>query len=217
MKIYWINAARILLVPLFTLAAFNAQAETDGQYELSGRLNIVGANGKPSNDILGFGIIVHRKLSDDWYLGFSFENATDFDVERPNEELGIDSVSETDALATMHMFTLVAERRYALDSQNWSGFWSLGGGIADIDVDDADGDVEGGGRFDIKIEADTELVLLGSVGALQKLGEHWSARYEATLEQHFADWKIEDRVSGRTDSYDDYTVYGLRLGLNYQF
>lgn len=193
------------------------QAETDGLYELSARLNIVGASGKPSNDILGFGVILHRKLSDEWYLGVSLENATDFDVERPNEELDIDSVSETDALGTMNMITVVAERRYALDSPNWTGFWNLGGGIADIDVDNADGDVEGGGRFDIEIEADTEYVLIGSVGAMQRLGEHWSARYEATLEQHFADWDIKDNITGRTDSYDDYTVFGLRIGMNYRF
>lgn len=203
MKIYSINGARILLVSLFTLAMFNAQAETDGQYELSGHLNIVGASGKPSNDILGFGVIAHRKLSDDWYLGFGLEHSPEFDVERPNEEIGIDSTSETDALATMNMFTLVAERRYPLDSQNWTGFWNLGGAIAEIDIDNAKGDVEGGGTFDIEIEADTEYVLLGGVGALQKLGEHWSARYEATLEQHFADWKIKDNVSGKTGSYDD--------------
>ncbi len=217
MNILRFESSLILLACGLAMAAPHVQAETDGNYEVSGHLNIVGASGKPSNDILGFGVVVHRKLSDDWYLGFSFENATDFDVERPNEEIDIKSVSETDALATMNMFTLVAERRYALDSQNWTGFWSLGGGIADIDIDNATGDARGGGRFDIEIEADTEYVLLGGVGALQKLGEHWSARYEATLEQHFADWKIKDKVSGKTGSYGDYTVYGLRLGLNYQF
>lgn len=199
------------------LTPVGSPAASSGEYELSGRLNIVGASGKPSNDIPGFGFILHRKLSDDWYLGFSFENATDFDVERPNEQLDIDSVSETDNLGTMNMFAVVAERRYALESEGWIGFWNLGAGIADIDIDDADGDVEGGGRFDIEIEADTETVLIGSAGLLQRLGEQWSARYEATLEQHFADWKIKDKVSGRTDSFDDYTVFGLRIGMNYRF
>ncbi len=217
MKISRFRSFRIVLVCGLTIASPHLQADTDPEYELSGRLNIVGASGTPSNDILGFGVILHRKLSDDWYLGVSFENSTDFDVERPNEELGIDSVSETDALGTMNMLTVVAERRYALDSEDWTGFWNLGGGIADIDVDDADGDVKGGGRFDIEIDADTEYVLIGSVGALQRLGDGWSARYEATVEQHFADWDIKDRVTGRTDSYDDYTVYGLRVGLNYRF
>lgn len=217
MKILRYKSAQILLACSLSMTVPHVQAEADGMYELSGRLNIVGANGTPSNDILGFGVILHRKLSDEWYLGFSLENATDFDVERPNEELNIDSVGEVDGLGTMNMFTVVAERRYALDSEGWVGFWNLGVGIADIDVDDADGDVKGGGTFDIKIDADTETVLIGSVGALQRLGEHWSARYEATLEQHIADWEIEDRVSGATDSYDDYTVYGLRVGMNYRF
>lgn len=209
----------IACLPFLTLLALpgSVNANPDVSYEISGRLNIVGASGRPSNDIPGFGIILHRKLSDDWYLGFSLENATDFDVERPNERVDIDSVSETDALATMNMLTLVAERRYALDSEGWIGFWNLGGGIADIDIDDADGDVKGGGRFDIEIDADTEYVLIGSVGAIQRLGENWSARYEATLEQHFADWDIKDTVTGRTDSYDDYTVYGLRIGISYRF
>lgn len=193
------------------------EAGSDTAYELGGRLNIVGASGRPSNDIPGIGVILHRQVSDDWYLGFSLENATDFDVERPNERIDIDSVSETDALGTMNMLTVVAERRYMLDSEGWIGFWNLGGGIADIDVDDADGDVEGGGRFDIAIDVDTEYVLIGSIGALQRLGDHWSARYEATLEQHFADWEIRDRVTGRTDAYGDYTVFGLRLGLSYRF
>ena len=217
MKIYPIAIARISLLSMFALAALDARADTDGLYEFSPHLNIVGASGKPSNDILGLGFILHRKLTDEWYLGVSLENATDFDVERPNEELDIDSVSETDALATMNMITVVAERRYALGSDAWTGFWSLGGGIADIAVDDADGDVEGGGRFDIEIEADTEYVLIGGAGAMQQLGEQWSARYEATLEQHFADWDVKDNVTGRTGSYDDYTVFGLRLGLTYRF
>jgi hypothetical protein len=211
-----LSIATVLTTFLFTLPG-GLKAGSNKQYELSGRLNIVGANGTPSNDILGFGVILHRKLSDEWYLGFSLDNSTDFDVERSNEELNIDSVGEVDGLGTMNMVTVVAERRYMLDSEGWIGFWNLGGGIADIDVEDADGNVKGGGTFDIEIDADTETVLIGSVGALQRLGEHWSARYEATLEHHLADWEIKDKVSGKTDSYDDYTVYGLRVGLNYRF
>ncbi len=217
MAIYRFKSARTLLFFSLIFTAPYLQAETDGMYEISGRLNIVGATGEPSNDILGLGIIVHRKLSDDWYLGVSLEHSSKFDVERPNELLDINSVDEIDAIASMSMVTVVAERRYALESNGWIGFWNVGAGIAEIDVDDADGDVEGGGRFDIETSPDTEFVLIGSVGLLQRLGENWSARYEATLEQHFADWEVKDRVTGRTDSYDDYLVSGVRVGLNYRF
>jgi hypothetical protein len=217
MTIYRFKAVQILLVCALTTTAPYLQAETDGMYEISGRLNLVGATGEPSNDILGLGLIVHRKLSDDWYLGVSLEHASKFDVERPNELLDINSVDEIDAIASMNMITVVAERRYTLESNGWIGFWNVGAGIADIDVDDADGDVEGGGRFDIETSPDTEFVLIGSAGLLQRLGENWSARYEATLEQHFADWEVTDRVTSRTDSYDDYLVSGVRVGLNYRF
>lgn len=192
-------------------------AEGNSKYDLTGRFNAVGGTGEPSNDILGFGVVLHRRLSDEWYLGFGIDVAHEFDVETPNELLDIDGVGEVDALGTMILLTALAERRYAFESSNWSAFWNLGFGIASVDVDDADGAVEGGGRYDIEIDADTETVLVGGVGLMQRLGENWSMRYEATVEQHFADWEVSDRVSGASDSYDDYTVSGLRLGLNYRF
>ena len=192
-------------------------AADDSRYELSGRLNLMGATGDPMNDILGYGFMLHRQLSDDWYLGFSVEHSSEFDAERPNEKLDIDSVSETDAVGSMTMLTAVAERRYAMESSNWTWFWNLGLGVADFDFDNAEGDIEGGGRFDIKVEADAEAVLLGGIGLMQRLGENWSARYELGVEQHFADWKVTDEVTGATDSYDDYTVSGARIGLNYRF
>lgn len=202
----------VLIIAPMTLAAAD-----DSRYELSGRLNLVGATGQPSNDILGYGLMLHRQLNDDWYLGISIEHSPEFDVERPNELLDIGSVSETDAIASMTMLTAVAERRYALDSSNWIGFWNLGLGVADIDIDNGEGDIEGGGRFDIKVDADTETIVLGGIGLMQRLGENWSARYELGVERHLADWKVTDEVSGATGSYDDYTVSGVRLGLNYRF
>ena len=222
MKITEVRAvyAPVLFVPLLfvlAIAPMTLAAADDSRYELSGRLNLMGATGDPMNDILGYGFMLHRQLSDDWYLGFSVEHSSEFDAERPNEKLDIDSVSETDAVGSMTMFTAVAERRYAMESSNWTWFWNLGLGVTDIDVDNAEGDIEGGGRFDIKIDADTETVLLGGIGLMQRLGENWSARYELGVEQHFADWKVTDEVSGATDSYDDYTVSGARFGLNYRF
>jgi hypothetical protein len=50
----------------------------------------------------------------------------------------------------MNLITVVAERRYALESENWTGFWNFGGGIADIDVDNADGVVKGGAGLILK-------------------------------------------------------------------
>jgi opacity protein-like surface antigen len=212
MKAFYAPFLFVLTIVPMTLAAAD-----DSRYELSGRLNLMGGTGEPTNDMLGYGFMLHRQLNNDWYLGVSVEHSSEFDVERPNELFGINSVSETDAVGSMTMLTAVAERRYAMESSNWTWFWNLGLGVADYDFDNGEGDIEGGGSFDIKVEADTETVLLGGIGLMQRLGENWSARYELGVEQHFADWKVTDEVSGATDSYDDFTVSGARLGLNYRF
>ncbi len=217
MNILEVKKSAVLALVAMVLPTVSLAGTDDANYELTARLNLVGATGTPSNDILGYGLIVHRRLSDDWHLGVSIEHSPEFDVERPNELLDIDSTSETDAVASMTMLTAVAERRYALGEGNWTGFWNLGVGIASIDADNAKGDVEGGGRFDIEVDADTETVLLGGAGFIQRLSESWSARYEATIERHLADWTVTDRVSGASDSYGDYTVSGVRLGVNYRF
>ena len=79
------------------------------------------------------------------------------------------------------------------------------------------GPVEGGGTFDIETNTDTELIVLGSLGAIQRLGENWSIRYTATAELHDADWKVRDRMSGNTGSISDYNIYGIRVGMTYRF
>jgi len=217
MKIYSINAARILLISLFTLATFDAQAEADGLYELSGRLNIIGGSGKPTNDVLGYGLSLHRRLNQDWYLGINLEHSPEFDFERPSKLVGIRSDSEIDAVGTMTILTVVAERRYMLESRGWIAFWNLGAGFGEIDLDNAAGDIRGGGSYDIETDVDTEVILTGSAGWMQQLGEHWSARYAFSAEHHSGDWELRDRTSGSTGKIDDYELYGLRLGLNYRF
>ena len=40
---------------------------------------------------------------------------------------------------------------------------------------------------------------------------------EHFIQQRFADWKVTDRVSGKSGSLNDYTVWGLQLGVVYDF
>jgi len=208
---------QIFLLLVLVGAAPGLCAQGGGQYELTGRLNLVGSSGKPTNDVLGYGIAIHRRINDDWYLGINFDHSPEFDFERPAEILDIKSDSEIDAVGTMTMLSVIAERRFALDSDSWSGFWNLGAGINDIDMDDADGAIRGGGTYDIETDIDTELILLGGVGLLQQIGENWTGRYQLTAEHHSGDWDIRDRISGATGKIDDYAIYGLRIGLSYRF
>lgn len=200
-----------------SLTPLSLSAESTNPYEITARFNIIGSSGRPTNDVLGFGFTLHRKLSDDWYLGFNLDHSPEFDFERPSRIVGISSVGEVDAIGTMTMLTVVGERRYALASEGWTGFWNLGAGINEVDLDDADGDVEGGGSYDIETDVDTEFVLLGSAGWMQQIGENWSARYAFTAELHSSDWDVRDKNSASTGSIDDYELYGLRIGMTYRF
>jgi len=117
----------------------------------------------------------------------------------------------------MTMLTLVAEKRYSGESDNIRWFWNAGVGVNDVKMDDVQGPVEGGGAFDIETVTDTEFVLLGGGGLIHDFAASWSARYELTLQHHFADWKVRDRVTGNTGVIDDYSIYGVRVGMTYRF
>jgi len=210
----------LILAALMPFTSFNVAAETSGEFEISPRLNIVGSSGKPTNDVLGYGVTIHRKMNDEWYMGISLDHSPSFDFERTPRIVGISqdpAVKTIDAKGTMTMITLLAERRYPGESDNIKWFWNLGAGVNDVKVDDVRGPVEGGGTFDIVTSTDTEVVLLGGAGLIHDFSEAWSARYEITAEHHSADWKVMDRVSGNTATIDDYAIYGVRVGMTYRF
>lgn len=192
-------------------------ADSHSDYEFTPRLNIVAGDGEPSNDIPGIGLAIHRKISNEWYLGINIDHSPLFDFEDTAGLVdGLDEDGIVDADSSHTMITVVGERRYEMDSAGWTWFWNLGGGINEVDVDDVDGPLSGGGTYDIETDVDTETILIGNVGWIQRLGDTWSARYEITAEYHSADWEMTDKISGNTGDIDDYSVYGFRLGLTYR-
>lgn len=192
-------------------------AETDT--ELGLRANVVLAKGEPSNDIPGAGIIGRRRLNDEWWLGIELNVSSKFDFERPWKTVGLrQGEGETiDAVGSSAMLSVLAERRYYTAGSNKTWFWNAGLGINSVDIKDITGPTADGGVFDIKTDAGTETVLLGGIGLLHRLSEQWSARYEFAAEYRFADWKVEDRVSGDTGKIGNYHTIGPRFGLNYTF
>ena len=218
----YLNSRFILsLVPISLLTFSNISYSDNGEFvSITPRLNLVGSSGKPTNDILGFGLIGHYQYSKEWYLGVAIDHSPEFDFEKTAQRVGLQqdsNVADIDAIGSHLMISAFAERRYPNSSGDIEYFWSLGAGINDIDMDDVKGPLEGGGNFDISTETDTELVIVSSIGLQQKINENWSARYAFSLDHHFADWKVKDNISGNTGSIGDYGIYGLRLGLGYQF
>ena len=211
----------LLLLGIFLISFSNFSYAEDGEFvSLTPRLNIVGSSGKPTNDVLGLGLIGHYQYSKDWYLGVAIDYSPSFDFEKTASRVGLKQDSneaDIDAVGTQLMISAFAERRYPNSSGDIEYFWSIGAGINDTDIDDVKGPLEGGGTFNISTKADTELVIVSSIGMLHKINENWSGRYAFSLDQHFADWEIKDDVSGNTGSISDYGIYGIRLGVSYHF
>jgi len=207
----------------FLLTLSNSlMADQHSRWELGANFNIVGSDGDPTNDMLGYGLIGHYQLSNDWYTGFVLDISPEFDFERTASAAGIvqdPTVEVIDAIGNSTAITAFIERRYPSESGNFQWFWNVGGGFANVDFDNATGPTAGGpfSTFDISTRADTEILITSSVGMQQRINNNWSARYAFSLDQHFADWTVTDSVSGNTAKVGDYAIYGLRVGMNYAF
>jgi hypothetical protein len=212
------KAMVILALVIPGLAAAPTAAE-NGRFALGLRVNVVAADGKPANDIPGAGLFGHYRLSDRWSLGFALDHSPKFDVERPYEFLGLagdPEAGEIDADGTSTAVSGWIERVYGRPERRTEWFWGVGGGVVAVDVDDVEGPLADGGSYAITEDVGTELVASARAG-LRLRFRRWDAEASLGLDQHFTDWTVRDRVSGRTTSLDDYQVTGIRLGARYRF
>ncbi len=215
--------ARHILATAGVLAlalAAASPASAQERFELGGRLDVVGADGEPANDVLGGGLFGRWRLGDRWWLGVGVDHSPEFDVERPYELLGLagdPEAGEIDAAATSTALTAWLEHRFGDPNRRLGWSWSLGGGFADVSVDDVAGPLAGGGTYAITQEVGTELLLGAGIGLRVRLGGSWE--FEGTLraDQHFTDWTVVDQVSGRAIDVDDYLVRGVTLGVSVGF
>ena len=199
--------------------ALATPALAEESFDLGLRAGITLADGEPANDIPGFGLFGHWRLNERWQLGFALETA-EYDFEQPARLVGIrqdPSANVVDAKAEGTTVSAWLERLWGPPGARGHWFWGAGIGLASIDVPDARGPAAGGGLFDVETDAGTEVVasLLG--GRRVELGERWALDLTLHLDQHFADWKVRDRVSGRRGAVDDYFTYGGSVGVAYRF
>jgi len=195
-----------------------AHAEA-GRFDLGVRGVLMVADGEPANDIPGFGLFGHYRLSERWRLGFAVDMA-EYDFEQPARILGLEqssSVEPVDVLAESTTVSAWAERTFGRAPGPTEWFLGAGLGLASIDVPDASGPLAGGGQFAIETEADTEIVVQLLAGVRRQLGQRWALEFALRADQHFADWQLNDRVSGRTGTIDDYLTVGGHLGLSFRF
>ena len=195
-------------------------AEDDRRWDTGIRLNIIGGSGKPTNDVLGYGVLGRYRLDDRWTLGLGVDISDEFDIERTPELVGLEQDPDApviDSTGSSEGLNAWIERRYGGDDRRLQWFWTAGVGVNSVDVEDQAGPLAGGGSFDIAIDAGTEWVASASAGLRVRVGERFLFEPALRLDQHFADWDITDRVSGATASIDDYLLKGVHLAFAYRF
>ncbi len=187
--------------------------------EVGLRANVLLGDGKPTNDILGAGVIGRRNRDDGWFFGGSID-AYVYDFERPWSYVGLIQDPNVDTIDADGSSTVIAGflgREYDVADSGFRWFWTAGLGVGFADVDDVSGPTDTGGTFDLTFKVDTEIHVMTSLGATYDFGPKWSATFAARLEHHFMGIEITDQVTGNTASIDSQTPVGAYLSLNYRF
>lgn len=204
-------------VSAFQLAIFFCSMTLAGEkpFQLGLLAGVDVADGEPANDIPGFGAQFRYALNDDWAIGAGIR-LSEYDFETPASILGITqdpAMEPVDALAEATTLSAWAERCFVPGKELVTWFVGAGLGAASVDVPDVTGLRAEGGTFDIHTEVGTEIILTGFAGVRRALGDRWYAEFRVHANQHFADWKIEDRVTGVTGTVDDYLSFGGQLAV----
>ena len=119
---------KILLQPMaivYLLLVSNVlMANEHSKWELGANFNIVGSDGTPTNDMLGFGFVGHYQLSNDWYTGFVLDYSPDFDFEHTAAVVGVvqdPAVKVIDAIGTSTAITAFINDATPANRVNFSG------------------------------------------------------------------------------------------------
>lgn len=191
----------------------------EATFDIGAAIAVDAADGEPANDIPGAGVFARYRLSDQWSLGAAV-NRTEYDYETPAEILDIrqdPDIEVIDALAEATTVRAWLERSLNDATRPTQFFVGAGVGAAFTDVLDVTGPREDGERFDIHSEVDTEILVSILGGVRRRFGKRWYGEAVVRVEQHFADWRSTDRVSGLRGSIDDYLTWGVQLGLAFRW
>ena len=210
-----------ILSTLFALGLFLPALSVADSESRNKHLGIKGGtmlgDGVPSNDMIMYGLYGRYNMKPEWYVGIALDYS-EFDFERPNEVLGLSpATEELDALAEVWYVTAWIEKEFLLKNESIVPFASAELGVGFLDVSDIIIPLQGGGQADITTDPGTEILAGIGFGVRFLLGDKWFLEPIFRLDHHFADWTVQDRVSGTTRTIDDYTTWAGQLGFGLRF
>jgi hypothetical protein len=215
------NTKRWLAALGLVLMAFSGTSlakEPSSRFAAGAEIQIMLGDGEPSNDMPGYGLVGHYRVSDRWAFGVAL-HTSDWDFERPAALLGIvqsTAVQDVDAKVSEESFSAWLESQFdgpfGLDA-----FWQLGGGAANSDASNAAGPTATGGTFNIVSDFGTTTFAFAAIGVRGGFAERWYWEAALRLEQRFSDIQFVDTVSGSSGTLDWPLLYGGYLGFGYRF
>lgn len=119
---------------------------------------------------------------------------------------------DTDRRTRLTLVSLRVERLWGSPGQALRPFGFVGVGIGYAEIDDVSGAADGQ-TFNLNAKGGIETVPAGGIG-IRYQRPRWAVDGGLKLERHRADWRLEDRATGRMAKLGDYTAWGAWLGLS---
>jgi hypothetical protein len=181
------------------------------------RLNIWTAFGVPANDIIGGSLYASRNLEDvidgDWWATAEIY-AGAFDFENPGDEvLGTSGTPTADAKIAMRSLTLSIEWHPLARDSIVDVYVGAGFGVVFL----GDGDAKAPGTVDVDVDGHPGVELHLNVGVAFRVFRSVYATADLRVMEVVAKMDVEDRISGRSDSLDNWEAAGFSLGLELRF
>lgn len=207
--------ATIALALLLDLPSTLQVHEED--WRAGARLNIWTAFGVPANDIIGGSVYASRNLEDvvneTWWATAELY-AGSFDFENPGDEvLGTSGTPTADAKIAMQSLTLSLEWHPLARDSIVDLYVGAGFGVVFL----GDGDAEHPGAVDVDVDGHPGFELHLSVGVAVRIFKSVYATADLRVMEVIAKMDVEDRISGLSDSLDNWEAAGFSLGLELRF
>ena len=177
------------------------------------RFELLTADGRPANDMMGSGAYLQYQLSEAYRAECAF-SYYEYDFEEPQRYLGFSgaSVEEDDSRTRLTVVSMRMERLWKCRVEGLRPLAFAGLGMGYAVVDDRRG-TAGGRQYDIDAEGGIEAVPVCGLG-VQYGRNGWRVDAGVKLERHVADWDMQDRLSGAKGEIGDYTAWGGWAGLS---
>lgn len=207
---------RILLITTIASALLAGPVRADGNYALELRAALLSSRSASQQEIVAGGAQLRRYLDHGWFVAAAVDNLTST-LDEPARILGVTGTQGAEISLSRFAVSAHLGRNLGTANARWRWLWSLGLGAALPKSTRAAGFSNTGQRFDVQVEAGTEVHLLGSLGATYLLTPRLSIEVIGRLEHHFQSLTFQDLDSGATRDFRSQTPTGVQLGISYAF